>query len=255
MKRKNILLTVTAVLTVVLGAALCLSALAMYRNGMALRSETGSATAPVFTREAVGRQLRALSPLAALWLASRIAALAAGCAPAVRKPSPEPEAVLRRLQTRGGDVPPDALRERKNRTIVRAAGGGVIALCFLWGCAWLLDGSHFQSWELEAVMGAMLTHVLPPLVLGFGTAMVCVFLCDRSRRREVSLLQEALRNSPSPAGPAAGKTSPARPGKGALRGLLYAAAAVLIVLGVLNGGLRDVLVKAIHICTECIGLG
>ena len=30
---------------------------------------------------------------------------------------------------------------------------------------------------------------------------------------------------------------------------------VFIVLGVMNGGLRDVLVKAVNICTECIGLG
>lgn len=29
----------------------------------------------------------------------------------------------------------------------------------------------------------------------------------------------------------------------------------LIVLGICNGGLFDVLVKAINICTECIGLG
>ena len=32
-------------------------------------------------------------------------------------------------------------------------------------------------------------------------------------------------------------------------------AIVFIVLGVMNGGLRYVLVKAINICTECIGLG
>ena len=32
-------------------------------------------------------------------------------------------------------------------------------------------------------------------------------------------------------------------------------AAALIVAGALNGGLRDVLVKASHICTECSGLG
>ena len=36
---------------------------------------------------------------------------------------------------------------------------------------------------------------------------------------------------------------------------LYAAALVLIVLGINNGGMRDVLIKAINICTECIGLG
>ena len=40
-----------------------------------------------------------------------------------------------------------------------------------------------------------------------------------------------------------------------LRGALYIAAAALIVCGIANGGMRDVLVKAINICTECIGLG
>lgn len=42
---------------------------------------------------------------------------------------------------------------------------------------------------------------------------------------------------------------------GALRAGLYAVAIVFIVLGVMNGGLQDVLVKAVNICTECIGLG
>lgn len=46
---------------------------------------------------------------------------------------------------------------------------------------------------------------------------------------------------------------PARPVP--VRLLLLAAAVLFIVLGVLNGGLWDVLVKAINICTECIGLG
>lgn len=37
--------------------------------------------------------------------------------------------------------------------------------------------------------------------------------------------------------------------------VLYAAALLLIAAGILNGGMRDVLIKAINICTECIGLG
>lgn len=41
----------------------------------------------------------------------------------------------------------------------------------------------------------------------------------------------------------------------AVRILLYAAAATLIVLGVMRGEAQDVLIKAIKICTECIGLG
>lgn len=43
--------------------------------------------------------------------------------------------------------------------------------------------------------------------------------------------------------------------KNILRALLITAAAVLIALGIMNGGMADVLAKAIKICTECIGLG
>ena len=43
-------------------------------------------------------------------------------------------------------------------------------------------------------------------------------------------------------------------GKGEARGLLIVAVA-LIIAGALNGGARDVLAKAISICTECVGLG
>ena len=42
---------------------------------------------------------------------------------------------------------------------------------------------------------------------------------------------------------------------GILRAVLFVVAVVLIVFGIFNGGMRDVLVKAINICTECIGLG
>ena len=42
---------------------------------------------------------------------------------------------------------------------------------------------------------------------------------------------------------------------GALRVALLVAAVVCIIAGALNGGARDVLYKAITICTECVGLG
>ena len=43
--------------------------------------------------------------------------------------------------------------------------------------------------------------------------------------------------------------------KTALWAALFCAAALLVVLGVANGGARDVLAKAAKICSECIGLG
>ena len=40
-----------------------------------------------------------------------------------------------------------------------------------------------------------------------------------------------------------------------LRRILMAAAVLFIVLGIFNGSMKDVLIKAIKICTECVGLG
>ena len=39
------------------------------------------------------------------------------------------------------------------------------------------------------------------------------------------------------------------------RAALLVAALGFIAAGVLNGGARDVLIKAVNICTECVGLG
>ena len=40
-----------------------------------------------------------------------------------------------------------------------------------------------------------------------------------------------------------------------LRTAVFALALVFIVMGIMNGGLEDVLAKGAAICTECIGLG
>lgn len=43
--------------------------------------------------------------------------------------------------------------------------------------------------------------------------------------------------------------------KNVVRIVLAAGAIVLVIVGINNGGMRDVLEKAINICTQCIGLG
>ena len=143
MKRNRFITTAVTVLTVLLCAALCAAVLVIYGTG------TRDTAADIFTREAVGKQLLYVAPVAVCWLAAVLAAAVAG----------HP----------GGDPSQGAPNAAESRALVR-----------------------------------------------------------RKRIREPRVL---------------------------LRGILYFAAVVLVVLGVLNGGMNDVLVKAIHICTECIGLG
>ncbi len=147
---RRFLLRTVAVLTLLLGAALCIAALMLYFGGLERRAAAGSAMEPIFTREAVEGALLRISPLALLWFAAVIS-----------------------------------------------------ALCFL------------------------------------GTAPDSVRV-PREKK-------------PGAAGPM--KTVTEGRSKRILRICLYAAAVILLVLGVLNGGLKDVLIKAINICTECIGLG
>ncbi|MCR4908939.1 MAG: hypothetical protein K5985_08905 [Lachnospiraceae bacterium] len=40
-----------------------------------------------------------------------------------------------------------------------------------------------------------------------------------------------------------------------IRIVLFAAAVLCIIIGIANGSMEDVLIKAIKICAECIGLG
>ena len=40
-----------------------------------------------------------------------------------------------------------------------------------------------------------------------------------------------------------------------LRAAVLAVALILIIIGIINGGLEDVLAKGAAICTECVGLG
>lgn len=40
-----------------------------------------------------------------------------------------------------------------------------------------------------------------------------------------------------------------------LRKVIFVAAVILIIIGALNGGVKDVMNKANRICYECIGIG
>jgi hypothetical protein len=57
-----------------------------------------------------------------------------------------------------------------------------------------------------------------------------------------------------------GPSGPVKPAaeskqKTMIQAAVVVAAVALIIAGILNGSAGDVLIKAIHICTECIGLG
>lgn len=138
-----------------------------------------------------------------------------------------------------------ALREA--RKIRRIIGWAVFAGCSVAFLIYALNPVHFT----EDITGSMRTaaiYLAAALALPFGWAVYTVYKNRASLSAELELLKKAPK---LPAAPAAAKKNYLP----ALRIALIVAAVVLTVVGLNLGGTRDVLTKAINICTECVGLG
>ena len=160
-----------------------------------------------------------------------------------------PDNQLRLLKTRIAELPEDAAREERMRLKIQMAAGVLLVICVTLCIIYLCKREHFTSWDLESVMGNMMFHITPWIGIGFAVAIIAAEFCKSSIQREVIILKEVPHdNCPGASNQKGSQVN-------VLRALLFAVAIVFIVLGVMNGGLHDVLVKAVNICTECIGLG
>ena len=91
------------------------------------------------------------------------------------------------------------------------------------------------------IVGEKLSRIAPALILWLILAAVGMFI-PKSRAKNAK--QEKVSQKQS---------APKHLNK--IRIAIAAVAAALILAGIFNGGMRDVFVKAINICTECSGLG
>ena len=241
-----------AAMTLLLAALLCWQCIDIYAAGNAPENLTadGVHIEQVYRADDVGARLTTLAiPAAAYAVLIAVTAIVQHRAPE----KPEASAMtaenrLRLMKRRVAALPESAKYEETLRRNIWIATAAVLLLCAVMAGFFLLNGSNFASWDLERVMGEMLVHTAPWAAVALLAVYVALRACDKSCLREA----EALRGQP------AGKPAPLQEKPlpaSVLRADLYAAAIVFIVLGVMNGGLYDVLVKAINICTECIGLG
>lgn len=254
MEKKEILLrsilTAATVLLLVMLAWQCLD-IYITGNSFANQDEKGLYIQPVYRPDDVIIRLSCLRFWAVGYLGLLSAAwvmipggIRKGCALPM-----EPDNRLRLMKKKLTDLPESAHAEEVLRRKVRLGAGAVVILCGLMSLIFLLNRDNFTSWDLELVMGRMLTNTLPWIIAAFAAIIVASIICRRSIEREIHLLKEI----PGDGTPAAASSKPSR--MQYVRIVLYVLAVILIVDGIRNGGMRDVLVKAINICTECIGLG
>ena len=155
-----------------------------------------------------------------------------------------------------------ALRsERKWRRRVTVILTVLAGVTLLPAPAWCVDPTHFSVENLNTDIKTAALFILPCAAVSLGLLTGERLLRHASVARETAAVKAAL---------AAGKGN-AKPAEKVnadkkkltenphfvwgIRGLILAVGVLFIVLGIFNGGMADVLGKAIRICTECIGLG
>ena len=250
-------------LCLVIAVLLSAGVVNIYRDGMAVREST-DALAWIYTKEKIGA---AFLPAAIwLWLAIVLAV------PGLIMGTPEwkigkpvdPKGFQKELLRRRVQSPsPEMQREQKLQTIYAAAGTVLFAACMIPILLYLTDLSHFPGDQLETMFYGLISVLLPWTFLG----LICLFLFsllkERSEAREIEEAKARLREEKQTNGSdlksaavSANETAFQKERRLMMIRLIAAAAAVIMIIaGICNGGLKDVLVKAINLCTECVGLG
>lgn len=179
----------------------------------------------------------------------------------------DPENALNKLAARldlngcDGAVADSIVKERKWRFAVTVILWVLVGITLVPALMWCVNPAHFSIENLSEDIKTAALFILPCAAVSLGLLTGERLLRHASVARETAMVKAAL---------AAGKGT-AEPVKKAshdkrkltadprfvwgVRGAILVVGIVFIVLGIFNGGMADVLGKAIRICTECIGLG
>jgi hypothetical protein len=104
-----------------------------------------------------------------------------------------------------------------------------------------------EIYTVEAI-GQRAVFALPLLALSVATSIVLGALGVRDERADKPAGDVDFQGN-FPEHDAGGERL------GRIRAIVLSVAAVFVVVGIFNGSMADVLIKATRICTECVGLG
>lgn len=259
-----------AVFTVAVGILFIVQAALIYYGG-------DSPDGKNYTREIAGEKLKQIL----IPLCFYIAAVLAGFVLSVvfpvtsklkaKRSAGETAAFLRRRLPQG-EATEEFLRAKKwenARWGVRAAALCICLAAAIASAVYLFDPVHFAGEDLNPEILQMLKNVLPWVGAAFlFLCGACLFDSIAAKRELADIKTLTAKKLGAPKDGflfdkwtdacKAGVAAAAKQDRWILLGARIALAVVglvLVLVGIFDGGANDVFIKAINICTECIGLG
>jgi len=279
MAKNEIFLWIQTALCVLIAILLASSAVRIFIDGSAYQA-AGHPSEWIYTREKAAAVLMPMLPLFLLSFAMTVYSLVKDIKDEeADKPVQDVERARDLVCARVAQPSEEMAKEQALQKKLLLGGWIGFAVCMLPILLYITNGAHFALTDAEGLdhsIVSMVAFVVPWTVIGLACLVVTTVLQGRSIQREAdaatALMKEAAAakaaeaakaGAESAKAPSASKaaaplynTSPETARKRVIiRRVLLVAAVIFVVLGVQNGSMKDVLVKAIRICTECVGLG
>ena len=244
---------VLSCLIVILGICFIVSCISIYMSGER-----------PFTRESVGAQLKALLVPIILCVLGIIGGIVLSFFPVDEektKGAIDKAVLVKKLGARCDfenapiDLVNEIKREKKLRliTVISCIFLNVIATVV--ALVYLLNTSNFPAEDLNMEIARSMIFVLPCTVIGLGAIFATVLITGSSISRELEITKKVLRVSKKAGASDEIPVTESTEALNIARIAIVVLAVAFIIIGIFNGGMADVLGKAIRICTECIGLG
>lgn len=241
---------IAAVLVIALGIALMVSFWNIYQSGPR-----------PYSRESIGARLQDLSVL--IYVAAAVAVggfvlnilfpLEQGKPKAIR----DELCLMKKLAKKAAEpTDTEAASIRKEQTLRKfcpAVTAFVYAALLIYPAVYLFNSGNFPGADPTAEILNATLIVMPAALIGLAACFVCDLIMTASVRRETAVYKQiiAQRKGQAPSSVEIKKAFPIN----AIRWAVMVLAVVFIIAGIFNGSAKDVLTKAVKICTECIGLG
>ena len=148
------------------------------------------------------------------------------------------------------------IKERDRRELFAWLAGDATLLFIVGAVLYFRFCTNFSVENLNADVVSALSGLLPLLIGSIAVHVPKAYLTEQSAKRELQILKDEVKG-----GVKLAKVEPVAETKCEKLTILIARIAIIcvgvlfIILGIFNGGMADVLAKAVKICTECIGLG
>ncbi len=155
-----------------------------------------------------------------------------------------------------GETKAQIIKERKNRSVFKYISYSFSAMVFALVLAYMFFAAEFTVETLNADVIAAMTVALPLSVIALGIHLPRVYVAETSAKRELDLMKAYIKKNGAPQPTKSESANNDKVNYTVIaRYVILGVAVVFVILGIFNGGMVDVLQKAVKICTECIGLG